>query len=225
MTNTPDFNNRDQTAKTPSLADVIGNSITARLLDSYIALPGNIESYKDGKAEVQINLKKKIKGENGIINSDIPKLVDVPVCLPRSSGGKAFVQLPLKKGDTGFLIFSQRSLDDWLVTGGNVQVKSTRMNSLSDAVFYPGLYPFDDPVPVANNDNLFINNDKMSIELFPDGKLKISGSTSDFLSLMNDTLQGLINAKVITGIGPQPFLATTILEFQAIKTKLEEMIP
>ena len=141
------------------------------------------------------------------------------------SCGEAFDQLPLKNGDTGFLIFSQRSLDDWLVQGGNVEVKSTRMNSLSDAVFYPGLYPFDNPVPVSNNDNLFINNGKMSIELFPSGKLRITGATSDFLSLMKDTLESLISAKIITGIGPQPFLATTIVEFQNIKIKLEELIP
>ena len=132
MTNTADFNNKDQPARTPSLSDVIGDAITARLLGAYIALPGTLQSYKEGKAEIQINLKRKIKGNGGIEHVDIPKLVDVPVCLPRSSGGKAFVQLPLKKGDTGFLIFSQRSLDDWLVQGGNVEIKSTRMNSKSD---------------------------------------------------------------------------------------------
>ena len=108
MTDTVDFNKKNQPARTPSLSDVLINAMTSRLLDTYIALPGTLQSYKDGKAEVQINLKKKLKGNDGVKNVDIPKLVDVPVCLPRSSGGEAFVQLPLKNGDTGCLIFSQK---------------------------------------------------------------------------------------------------------------------
>lgn len=221
MTNPTDFNKHGEPIADPELSEVISDAITARLLETYIHLPGTVVNYADGKADIQINIKKKFKDGT---NEDIDVLSDVPVWLPRSDGGNAYLQLPIKEGDTGLIAFSQRSMDDWLVSGGNVLPRSTRMNSESDAIFFPGLYPFNNVVD-ENADNVVLKNNSMSIELYPDGKIKISGATSDFLSLMNDTLASLISAKVITGIGPQPFLLTTIAEFQGIKTKLEKMIP
>jgi len=208
-------------AADPSLTDVIRGALTSRLLETYIHLPGTVDSYENGKAGVQINIKKKY--EDGT-TSLTPVITDVPVLLPRSDGGEAYLQLPIKRGDTGLLAFSQRSMDEWLIEGGNKAPKSVRMNDKSDAIFIPGLYPFNNTVS-ENNDNVVLKNGNMSIELYPNGKIKIEGATQDFLSLMNDTLSSLISAKVITGIGPMPFLATTVAEFTLIQQKLSTLIP
>lgn len=54
--------------------------------------------------------------------------------------------LPVAVGDTGLLIFSDRSLDVWLATGGIVDPGDDRRHALSDAVFVPGLRPFSSPL-------------------------------------------------------------------------------
>jgi len=221
MTNATNFNEKGTRTENPTDAEVIETALDARALETFIHLPGTVVSISGDKADIQINIRKKLK--NGTAE-DRPVLSDVPIKRPRSDGGNAYLHLPIKKGDTGSIEFSQRSLDEWLVSGGNVTPKSTRLNSMSDATFTPGLYPFNNQTS-EDPDNVVLKNGSMSLELYPDGKIKISGASQDFLSLMSDFIQTMIDAKVVTQLGPQPFIATTLVDLTLLKTKLGQLIP
>jgi hypothetical protein len=68
-------------------------------------------------------------------------VTNVPVIWPTTEDGG--LEMPLEPGHTGTLIFAERSLDKWLVSGGTVSPDDPRKFNLSDAQFIPGLRPFD----------------------------------------------------------------------------------
>lgn len=151
----------------PTLEGLIKFAVNSMLTHVHTAIPGNIVSYDKSKglATVQIGIKQKHEGEW----HDIPPLVGVPVIMPRSASGAAYISLPLSAGDPGLILFSERSIDAWIQTGGIVNPNDTRKHDFSDAIFYPGLYPVTNPVE-TDGDNLVINNKKMRITLTPEGK-------------------------------------------------------
>lgn len=127
--------------ETPSLAKVIKDAIEARLAEVHVSLPAEIVSYDGRKADVQILLERKyVSGE--VVK--LPLITNVPVIWPQTTDGG--FRMPLEPGMTGSLVFSERSLDTWLVQGGLVSPNDPRKFALSDAQFVPGLIPFsEDP--------------------------------------------------------------------------------
>jgi hypothetical protein len=67
----------------------------------------------------------------------LPVINGVPVvCL---SGGGFGLEFPVTVGDTCLLIFSDRSIDKWAATGGDVDPEDLRRHHLSDAIAIVGL--------------------------------------------------------------------------------------
>lgn len=124
----------------PTLSQIINGAIESRLADLHVSIPGKIVSFDGIKATVQPELKRKFADDTIV---DLPPIVNVPVSF--LSTNSASVTLPLKAGDTGLLIFSERSLDKWLVAGGPVNPDDVRKFDLSDGVFFPGAKPFNQP--------------------------------------------------------------------------------
>lgn len=75
--------------------------------------------------------------DGGTVAETLPVLSSVPVCWP-GAGGMRLI-LPLKKGDTGYLMFSEASIDAWQAKGGLVDPGDPRRFHLADAWFVPGL--------------------------------------------------------------------------------------
>lgn len=67
----------------------------------------------------------------------IPPLVDVPVSYPK--GGGFAVTFPLRAGDEGIAIFSERCIDGWFQSGNASEPLDYRLHDLSDAMFIPGI--------------------------------------------------------------------------------------
>ena len=57
----------------------------------------------------------------------------------------------------------------------------------------------------------------------PDGTISIQGASEEFLTIVDSILNHLIAAKVLTGMGAAPFLATTIAAFQDDKDRLAQI--
>jgi len=107
----------------------------------HTAAPGVVESYDrtDRRATVRPVCRGRWEGEDGAVR--YPAVTDVPVLFP-SGGGFSF-SWPLAAGDTGLLIFAERSIGEWLHQGGDdVTPSARRAYDLSDAVFIPGLESF-----------------------------------------------------------------------------------
>jgi hypothetical protein len=75
-------------------------------------------------------------------NVEFPPIFDVPLILPSAGGG--LLSFPVAVGDTVLLIFSQKSLDEWMESRsfGNVGFTPSdkRRYALNDAIAISGMY-------------------------------------------------------------------------------------
>ena len=127
--------------------ELIEKIISGRLEEEiFTALPAIVEDVSLLATEQSIIVQPAINREYNpdyILQS--PLIFKVPVVFPAGGGG--VLTFPIQKGDTVLVVFSKRSIDDWLLTDGSKTVtpKRKRVFSLSDAIAIPGL------VPIANN--------------------------------------------------------------------------
>lgn len=169
-----------------SLAEVIRRAIEARLAEVRVSMPGTIESFDTATqlASVRPDLKELRFDENDAeVVEPLPVISDVPVQFPRAGGFSLTV--PVQKGDSCLLVFSDRSLDKWLDSGGQVDPVDARRHHLSDAVAIVGVSSKANPIPSFDNDHATLGKD---------------GESSQFVALANlvkarlDTIQSTFDA-------------------------------
>ena len=138
---------------TRTLTSAVATAIDAALLEVRTATPARIESYSasDQRAVVLPLLKRRTKVGAVLVPNPIG---NVPVLFPRA-GGYA-ITFPVASGDTGLLICSDRSLDLWLESGGQVDPQSGRHHEMGDAVFLPGLHAWGDAIPGASTSDMVL---------------------------------------------------------------------
>jgi hypothetical protein len=176
---------------TPTLATVISQALASVIGSLHSAMPGQIESYdyKMAKADVLPLLNRTF--EDGTIMT-MPVVKNIPVIWPRTSQGS--ITFPLQRGDGVLLIFSERSLDEWLSQGGSVAPKDQRTFDLSDAIAIPGLYSFAAQMSTqANNEDFKIIFKDQSITLKGDSSGEILIGKDAVTKLVNDTFKDLFN--------------------------------
>ncbi len=192
--------------------DVIKGVIQNSLLNLNFCLPGQIETYdpKLKKVSVKPLLKKQLSGQEVVI----PVIENVPVVF--TSSKSSIVSTPLKQGDGCLLIFSQRSLDEWLSKGGDILPKDPRTFDLSDAICIPGLFPFNDPGRVPTGEALEIYNDN--------GNVEIQGNT-DF-AVRFSSLETSINSYATSSDTERTNIITAInAELTKIATAINAIVP
>lgn len=153
-----------------SLANAVKNFTQFLMGEIHTAIPAQIEKYDSTsqKAEVLPLLHKKYKDGTDV---EYPKIVNVPVVMPRTASAGIF--LPVEKGDTVLLIFSERSLDDWLVKGGSVSTPADRHFDLSDAIAIIGLFPFN-KTNTASGDDIEVIYGDSSLAIRKNGDIEIT---------------------------------------------------
>jgi hypothetical protein len=208
--------------ETPELEQVINSAIRSQLMDFKVCLPVRVEKYNKGRQEVDVQplLKKQYRLNDEVVS--LPIIPSVPVNFPSSNGGNSYIVIPIKTGDLGYVVVCDRSIDKWLSgSGQEVLPNDVRIHNLTDAIFVPGLRPFQNPLTIDNENDLFIVNDKFKIQINPDGKIKAQNETDELMLILSDLLQVLINALVVTGIGAMPFTNATITLLTSIKTRMD----
>jgi hypothetical protein len=180
-----------------SLEDIIYSSIEGHLRETSLggmpAMIVDVSSYGDKQF---VNVRPQISRllETGeVISNDEITIYDVPVIWP--SGGGAMLSFPLKVGDTVWLSFSQRNIEDWLYSDGTQEVipGDSRHFSMTDAVAFPCLYtalsnlnPSTDNVELKFGNHLislrpsgelYITNGGAEIKLNPSGTISANGAT------------------------------------------------
>ena len=184
---------------TPTLIQTLQAVIDAKLCDLHTSMPAEIVSYDHAKnlAVVQPLLKRKYKNEAEAVL--LPNISNVPVAFPRM--GPAHLRLPIKPGQTGQLVFNERSIDGWLVSGGQIDPQDPRKHSLSDAVFYPGLVPNNDAMKSsAAQDSIELKLNNAYLEILNGNKFKLTNGTLELLDLVSQLAQVVIdmNANIQT---------------------------
>ncbi|KGQ55028.1 phage baseplate protein [Gallibacterium anatis str. Avicor] len=144
--------------------------ILTALSEINVALPAKILAYDANTVRVtaQPTIPKRLaNGE--VLNA--PQIVNIPVLFPMAdiNGSLAQITLPIKVGDGCVLIFSQRSLENWL-SGSQDAPDDPRMFDLSDAFCVLG---GNSRSPVADPVNLCIKYGEGSIKIEPSGNIVI----------------------------------------------------
>lgn len=225
----------DERQRTPSLVETIKSLIHGELAELHTAIPGKIVSYDYAKnlAVVQPLLKRKYVNETEPV--ELPTISNVTVCFPRM--GKGHLRIPVNPGDEGEIIFQERSIDKWAISGGTVDPEDSRKHSLSDATFWPGLNPNNKQLEsTAAATSLELKLKGSYIEILDNGKFKVKGNTEELFDLLVKTIDKMITLsnelgtkdKTNTIFGPmQPnnFAAYQALEvaFTELKTKMESL--
>ncbi len=118
-------------------------------LESRVAAPVRVILYYPATQKVDLrieNLPVRFVGDEEVPDAPI-LLPQVPVRWPRTGAG--YITFPLVPGDTGHVVFTDRCLGQWLLTGNPgapVDPLNGRTHSLGDAVFEPGLHTDSDPI-------------------------------------------------------------------------------
>lgn len=128
--------------RAPTLSQVLRRALETQMIALRVALPGRIEKFDPATqlADVKPLLKEHYEGEDGeTIVASLPVIVDVPVFC---QGGQDFsLTMPVKKGDSCWLMFADRSIDSWNDQGGEQDPIDPRRHDLSDAVCIVGVRP------------------------------------------------------------------------------------
>lgn len=229
--------------ETPSWAQVILDAFEARLCEVHTAIPGKVEKYDKlkGVADIQPLLKRKFKDGEVV---DLPICNQVPVCFPRTT--TSYIHLPIKKGDVGLLIFSERSVDRYKNLGGSQDPQDPRKHSLSDGFFIPGGYPITAPpssvvqdalhfknvsseVIMYENGQIELKNSIGSVSLTNDGKFSVNNGVAELVDLMDrhytrlsEILDHILALTVPTGVGPSG-TPLNFADFASDKVDVEAM--
>lgn len=157
-----------------NLAEPLLAAIDAVMSELHVCLPGRIEKYEHTKQRAQVKPLLRRNYRNGEIQ-EMPVIAGVPVVFPRS-GGASFT-MPVKRGDGVLLLFADRSLDSWLLSGGSVTPDDRRKHDISDCIAIPGLYSFSDTSPQDNNDDVLLQYAGGEFRILPSGEIKMNGAT------------------------------------------------
>lgn len=206
---------------TPTLSKVIQAHLERRLASVHVSMPAEVVSYDRNtqKVKVQPSLKR-LREEGQVI--DWPVISDVPVLFERTNTFSMTYEI--KPGDSGAIIVSERSLDKWKLSGGKVDPEDFRQHDISDAFFIPGLFDFSNNAPVEQNITLW-QNDKTQMAMNETGQFRFKNleSGEEYVTIVVDLIQQLIDSLIRTGLGPQPFVPSTIAAFEDLKARLETL--
>lgn len=216
----------NDTIEDRSISNLLRESIRANLLDLHVAFPGKVVRYDSSKQKADIQPLRKKKYIDGK-EVTIPIILSVPVRW--QSTVNSHIHLPLKKEDTGLLIFCDRSLDLWKSGQGDIVLpQDPRHHDLTDAVFAPGLNSFPKAFNVADPDAIEIKNGDAIFSIKSTGKFQIKNKTNETMDLLVqlieklvDTLSQMTTNQTATLLGPQTVLPSDIAAINLIKEEVE----
>lgn len=180
---------------TPTMAEVLKLAIERRLADLHTAMPAEIVKYDFdlNLAQVKPHFHRKFTGSDQA--TPIPTISNVPVLMYRTEA--AHFRLPVAKGDTGLLIFAERSLDAWIESGSDHDPKDPRKHALSDAVFVPGLFPKDRKMPKGSAaSSVEIRNRTGFLDIQQSGAVRFGNQHEELIALLQDILSAISSLQV-----------------------------
>lgn len=170
------------------------------------------EFYPD-TMEVQVNIVNKLIteiDENGSQIMEDYAPITAKVCYANNG-----ISFPLKKGDCGIILFSDREIESWYINGEVNQLAYNRAHALTDAIFIAGLFAQPNVLNAQYiQDCLHIFYDTKGIKITSagieidgdtiiNGNLTVNGqitATGDIIS-NGISLQNHIHSGVEVGIG------------------------
>lgn len=213
------------TQTTPTMAKVIQEAIRSQILDLHTSLPGIVRSINTSKktVDVSLSIRRKFKDEDSTTEVI---LADVPLGTLQTK--QSVVSLPVSIGDDIWIMFSERSLDNWKLTQDNqpdsariLSPDDVRTHHLSDAIAVPIVKPFSQG-EAYDPDNLLIKNQSGTVKIAPSGKMALTDGTEEVISLMKELCDTCSEIITNTQIGPQPPINKS--DFIALSNRINSLI-
>ena len=150
-----------------NLTELVQRLIKASMIQIRVSMPASVESYDDDRQMVQVSI---VMPERDLDGSLIPQAVinEVPVSFMRCGG--AHLTFPIRRGDTGLLVFADRDVGAWVSDGAAVS-DSDRMHAINDAVFVPGIQAGG---VSANPDDVELQYQGSTIHIRKDGEVTVT---------------------------------------------------
>lgn len=173
--------------------EILNIIIANKIADMHICMPAKIleYDYTKQKAKVQPLLNQKYNDGEVI---KLPIIHNVPVIHPASGG--ASITFPVNADDTVLLVFSEKSLEEWLSNGEQVTPDDPRQNDLTDAIALLGLNPFSRTSPAANNTDLLIKYAGSEVKLKPSSEIDVNSNTINIIGSNEIKLNSSTEIKV-----------------------------
>lgn len=167
------------------LSDIIKQANEYFINQFHFARPGIIIKFDPATklAEVQPSIKIKTLDDQVI---DMPNIVNVPVVFSQS---KNFSDtFPLENGDGVLLVFSERSLEQWLDNGHNAEPGVRRKFDISDAIAIPGLFAKDADLNY-DAENVIRKFNDVTFKMQPDGKFEFGNDSQSLLAILDEFMK------------------------------------
>ncbi len=161
--------------ETPSAESAIGTQVEEAAKNLHVALPVKVLSFDASKQTAScLPMIKALLAEGKSIQ--LPVLADVPVKFPR--GGGFALTFPLKAGDEGMVIFSDRCIDGWWQSGVASEPLDLRMHDLSDACLLPGFSSVPNAIPAHDAGSIVMRklDNSAYLKIDQGGSVEIAGT-------------------------------------------------
>ena len=170
----------EQPINPPNLDDLLSESRDAVFSNLNCVQVGKLEKVNDDQTvEIKIQFLRRLPDGK---TSKYPLLVDCPYQVV--SGGGAYWDMPIKKGDDCLVLFNDRNIDDWWDTANVAVPADTRKHSISDGFALVGINP---------KTKAFVRDGNNVRLVVPSGmKMSFGNGTDELLSLFNDNLTEVI---------------------------------
>ncbi|RZL29680.1 MAG: hypothetical protein EOP64_00310 [Sphingomonas sp.] len=226
-------NVEDYDPQTPRLVDVFAEATRAMAVGLKVSLPACVTAVSGTqKVDVQPTIQARYSTSSDPVT--LPLIKDVPVLLPM--GQNYTFKVPIAVGDTGLLIFSDRSIDTWSQSDGRTPTdpQDARLHDISDAIFAPGLPPFSRQFADTTSD-MVLRCGNMAVRLQQNGRISL-GSTAqggqEMVNLLEQLLQSQIDLMTVltsqtftnTMLGPMPFLASSVAAINKVQATVKGIL-
>lgn len=136
----------------PTLSEIVERALASRVADVHVSMPGEIVSYDAATqtATVRPGVRRVVLSEDDDqVAEEIPPIENVPVSW--QGCGALTLHGVLTAGDTGDIIFSSVSHNEWQATGRVSTPGDLKPHNLGSAKFYPGLRSRKNAAPDTDN--------------------------------------------------------------------------
>lgn len=177
---------------------------------------GKIESFNSAlnTASVSIVFKRKLKNGEEI---PYPKLNDCPVF--KLSGGGACIHMPITKGDYCLILFNDRCIDEWTLSGQVVAPTDTRCHDISDGIVLVGLL---DPISATPSPSIPVINGGTK-------KIAIKNNIASLITIIESLIDAIKSITITVPPGPGaptpfPVDATIQTNLESVKTQFGTLL-
>jgi hypothetical protein len=217
---------RDLSPETPFLEDLMQAVVRHGAMDLRVAFPAQVVKVDaEQTVDVQPSLKTRPLGQDSVA---MPQIQQVPVSMPQGADWR--LTYPVAVGDTGLCICVDRNIEAWLAgNGGLADPGDTRIHNLNDAIFVPGLVT-NAAQSTGSGTDMVLQNGDLTLRLSKNGTFSVSNKGQELVSLLDKVIGNqdmlidvLKSAQVLTALGPAPFLASTLAQFEQLGASLDTL--